>query len=51
MSDYDFICPECYERYSIHYQPQYCDEVDNHVCEHCWDEIQGERRSVEEVAS
>ena len=44
-----FGCPACdwrYWTYHLYHDSRYDEEFDDHICEHCFDELQAERREI-----
>ncbi len=45
MEDY-FDCPACDWRYWSYGLSVFDEQYDDHICEHCFDELQAERRDI-----
>ena len=46
MDHYPFDCPSCDQRYWRDDSAVYDDEYDDHICYHCFDELQAERKEI-----
>ncbi len=44
--EYPFDCPACDQRYWRDGAAVFDEEYDDHICEHCYDELQAERRDI-----
>lgn len=44
--DSQFTCPSCDQTYYFYHDSRYDEEFDDSVCEHCYDELQAERREI-----
>ena len=44
--DSQFICPSCGSTYFHYHDSCYDEEFDDDICEHCYDELQAERREI-----
>jgi len=46
MGNYPFDCPLCDQRYWRDDSAVYDEEYDDHICHHCSDELQAERKEI-----
>ena len=46
MMEYPFDCPACDQRYWRENSIMWDEEYDDHICHHCYDELQAERREI-----
>ena len=44
--DSQFTCPSCDQTYHLYHNSRYDEEFDDDICEHCYDELQAERREI-----
>jgi hypothetical protein len=44
--DSQFTCPSCDQTYYYYHDSCYDEEFDDDICEHCYDELQAERREI-----
>lgn len=49
MMEYPFDCPACDQRYWRENSIVWDEEYDDHICHHCSDELQAERREIAHV--
>ena len=46
MHHYPFDCPSCDQRYWRDDSAVYDEEYDDHICHHCFEELQAERQEI-----